>query len=211
MERRAVVSNAVDRRRREFAAGRAAARVALQKLGLPACAIPSRADRSPTWPTGIVGSISHTRDMCVAALALRSDHAAIGIDVEADAGIDPSLWEIICTPWEIARLQHVVPLQRSRQVTRIFTAKEAFFKWQFPTSGRLIDFQDVHVSVNNPHSFTVYPVSTSMSDSMPGAPEGHWMAESGMIVAWMLQSQTTKLALHRLAQGMTTGFEQHHG
>src|SRR4051812_2128234 len=55
-----VVSRAVAKRKREFALGRMCAHRALSALGVPACGLPMAADRSPVWPSGIVGSITHS-------------------------------------------------------------------------------------------------------------------------------------------------------
>ena len=93
---RAAIAHAIPRRQREFAAGRSAARDAVVKLGSPASAIPCAPDRSPVWPDGIVGSITHTRQTCVAIAGRRERVFAMGIDIEEDVPLDPSLWASIC-------------------------------------------------------------------------------------------------------------------
>ena len=57
----AVIADAVDRRRREFATARACARAALAKLGVPAAPIVPGSRGAPQWPPGVVGSITHCR------------------------------------------------------------------------------------------------------------------------------------------------------
>ncbi|MGX9147748.1 hypothetical protein [Mesorhizobium sp. 128a] len=62
------------RRRREFGWGRHHAREALRHLGFAPVAILSR-DRAPLWPSGVVGSISHSSsDRGAAALNSVAGH-----------------------------------------------------------------------------------------------------------------------------------------
>src|SRR6267143_5303514 len=73
---------AVLKRRREFTAGRVCARAALERLGIRGFPIVAAPDRSPVWPPGIVGSLSHCGDYCGAAVARRGSIAGVGLDVE---------------------------------------------------------------------------------------------------------------------------------
>src|SRR5207245_224467 len=85
----AVVAAVAPRRRREFAAGRWCARQALVRLGIEGFALLPSPDRAPRWPPGIVGSISHTSDYCVAVVARQRDFLGVGVDAEPDEPIDP--------------------------------------------------------------------------------------------------------------------------
>lgn len=144
-DERDTIARAVPRRQREYAAGRSAARQAMAAVGWPAVAVRSAADRSPVWPTGVVGSIAHTQRACVAVVAPRTDVAAIGIDLEDDQPIEADLWSTICTRAELAFL-HTLPAPRQGlQVRRLFAAKEAVYKCQFPLTHRMLDFQEVEV------------------------------------------------------------------
>lgn len=71
-EEMSVVRNAARKRRREFAAGRSAARRALGQMGVPCQPIPKGNFGEPIWPTGYGGSISH--DGPFAAAIHRSLH-----------------------------------------------------------------------------------------------------------------------------------------
>ena len=53
------IGKAIDKRQREFAAGRRAGRSALAAVGALNAEIPRAEDRSPVWPDGFTGSISH--------------------------------------------------------------------------------------------------------------------------------------------------------
>ena len=102
------------------------------------------ADRSPRWPTGYVGSISHSRNWIVAAAAQACDFASIGIDSEP-----------ITTPEQAALLKqdigHATEWQLLERMdlslpvafTLLFSAKEAFYKCWYPLKQRFLDFTDV--------------------------------------------------------------------
>jgi enterobactin synthetase component D len=145
-EEKAAIARAVPKRQREFAAGRQAARAAMQRLGWPASAIDCQPDRSPLWPRGLVGSIAHTSNTCLAVVGRKNPWLSIGIDIEPDQGIEEPLWEIICTTGELHQVNEVEPAKRASLVTKVFVAKEAFYKWHFPQYGSILDFQEVSVN-----------------------------------------------------------------
>lgn len=182
-EEKRAIAHAVPRRQGEFAAGRSAARAAMKILNWPAAAIPVHTDRSPGWPEGLVGSIAHTADTCVAVLGRRTAWASIGIDIEPERGIEQALWDIICTPDELRELATHGSLNMASLVTRVFVAKEAFYKWQFPQSGTFLDFQDVSVKwAPNGSDFEVAPSpSPGKRGVMPGS--GQLFTTSGCVVA----------------------------
>lgn len=128
------VKNAVEKRRVEFAAGRDAAREALEQIGLPDVSVPMGADRAPVWPKGVCGSISHSDGLCIAVVARRSGFQSVGIDVEPDRPLDRNLHESILTPEEMG--------VSSDQALAIFSAKEALFKALYPITGEMMSFQD---------------------------------------------------------------------
>lgn len=144
-EEHIAIARAIPRRQREYAAGRNAARLAMADIGWPAAALPSAPDRSPIWPLGVVGSIAHTHSACVAVVTQQTNMAAIGIDLEDDQPIEPELWQTICTPDELAFLLTQPTQRRGVLVRRLFAAKEAVYKCQFPLTKRMLDFQEVQV------------------------------------------------------------------
>ena len=139
------VARAIPRRQREFAAGRAAAREAIRRVIGVDRGIPSNPDRSPCWPEGLVGSIAHTTDACVAVVGRQGQWQSLGVDIEPDCGIDESLWDIICTPEELHLIRQAPLSGQALLVARLFVAKEAFYKWHFPQWKTMLDFQDVCV------------------------------------------------------------------
>ena len=129
---------AVPRRLTEFAAGRTAARRAMAALGVPMATIPMGEDRAPIWPQGVVGSISHCAGACMAVAGRPSDFAGIGLDLEPAQPLARDLWPTILRPEEVAA--------DGLDALRIFVAKEAAYKAQYPLSRQLFDFQALNIT-----------------------------------------------------------------
>ena len=148
--------------RQEFVRGRQAAYAALRAVGFvdhSACesnspddltesyltdVVGKNADRSPHWPAGYVGSITHSRNWIVAAAAQSGDLASIGIDSEPIATPEQAalLKQDIghATEWQ---LLEAIGLSLPVAFTLLFSAKEAFYKCWYPLKQRFLDFPDV--------------------------------------------------------------------
>ena len=147
-EEEAMIAGAVEKRRREFLAGRSYARQALSELGCGPVAILSEPSRAPIWPPGFIGSISHSASFCAAIAAHTSDIAAIGLDLESDVPLDVDLVPVVCLE---ADLDGRLMIERSLGVDLpklIFVIKEAFYKSYYPMAGSFLDFTDVAVRVD---------------------------------------------------------------
>jgi 4'-phosphopantetheinyl transferase EntD len=163
------IERAVPSRRAEFTAGRAAARLAMQRLGLSPQAIPSAPDRSPVWPAGVTGSISHAAGICAAVLS-RDPAATLGLDIEEATPLDEDLWPLVLTPSELLALNDHPPAERGRIAKRIFSIKEAAYKAQFPLTGAVIGFQALEVTPD----FTTHTAQVRCTDigaQVPGLAE----------------------------------------
>jgi 4'-phosphopantetheinyl transferase EntD len=143
----ACASGFAPRRVAEFAAGRLCARRALANLGIFDFPIAVGPDRSPRWPPGICGSISHTQGYCCAVAAPAHLVAGIGIDVELVGRVDAELDALVFTRTEADFLASLESRARARAATVIFSAKEAFYKCQYPITQRWLDFTDVTVEL----------------------------------------------------------------
>jgi len=136
---------------REYVAGRTAARRAIVRLTGRETAVPRRADRSPGWPAGLCGSLSHTRSYAVAVVAHLDDYAAIGVDLETDAGVDRDLWDQIFTETEKQFLRNSPPAVGPQAANLLFSAKEAYFKC-LPRSlqrrAEAFDFHHLEISID---------------------------------------------------------------
>jgi len=140
-------------RLQEFAAGRACARAALSALGWSAGPILVGADRSPVWPPGFAGSISHTMGYCLAVAAKRSDAGAairsLGVDAETMGSVTSDLWPHLMRDEEVNHLLRLGEAEQAVHASLIFSAKEAFYKAQYPLTHGWINFEDVAVELGD--------------------------------------------------------------
>ena len=144
---RECVARAVPKRVNEFAAGRVCARAALAASGFEPAPLLVADDRTPIWPAGAVGSITHTAGYCVAVVSLQNRLAGIGVDVEQLGHVKPSLWHMTMRPEEISALDSLDETQRLRTASILFSAKEAFYKCQYALTRQWLGFEDVRVTV----------------------------------------------------------------
>ncbi|WHM40350.1 4'-phosphopantetheinyl transferase superfamily protein [Streptomyces sp. BPTC-684] len=111
-------------RRRDFLAGRCAARRALAEAGHSAGEIP-RSGRRPLFPAGFEGSISHSGGL---AVALAARVPALGCDLEL-RGLPPESAHIVLGPDERGPVDDAPDRAvAARLLLRAFSAKEAAFK-----------------------------------------------------------------------------------
>lgn len=126
------VSSAIEKRKTEFSAGRDAARGALAEFGLDCVEIPVGERRAPVWPEGICGTITHSREICIAAVARAADITSIGLDAERDTPLKEDLRCAILHESEL----HV----SGAKAIELFSMKEALFKALYPLTGELMGF-----------------------------------------------------------------------
>ena len=100
----AAIARAVAKRRSEFATGRACARAALAKLGLPPVPIVPGLRGAPQWPAGVTGSITHCAGYRASAVARLTDVAGIGLDAEPNDALPGGVLERIAVAQEQAWL-----------------------------------------------------------------------------------------------------------
>lgn len=137
------LSRAVPRRLEEFAAGRTCARRALARLGCAADAdLAPLPDRRVDWPHGFTGTITHATGLAAAAVGRSEAYAGLGLDAELRDRVEPRLYRMIAGPEEIAWLEHAEEGQALRAAT-LFSAKEAFYKAQYPSSESYLGFKEV--------------------------------------------------------------------
>lgn len=141
------MARAVPARQREFALGRACARIALQNLGYGPGEIPVRENRAPQWPQRIVGSITHTTDLAVAVVCSDDLLTAIGIDAERVGAVGEHLWPRLLTEGERRWVHELEPDKRRLAATLIFCAKESYYKCCSGFAGPAVGFQDAEIAV----------------------------------------------------------------
>ncbi|MEM6324876.1 MAG: 4'-phosphopantetheinyl transferase superfamily protein [Pseudomonadota bacterium] len=138
------VAHAVEKRQREFHAGRAAASKAMAALGYPDHAVPIGPNRAPHWPEGVTGSITHSSGFALAAVAPSSACRALGIDLEDDAPLPPEMLRLVMTSRERAAAAGSADLGALGK--RSFVAKECAYKAQFPLTADVFSFNALELA-----------------------------------------------------------------
>jgi 4'-phosphopantetheinyl transferase EntD len=164
------IQGAVAKRRAEFGTARLCARRGLTQMGVAPIALVPGIGGYPTWPPSIVGSIAHTDGYCAVALAYDPPVRAIGLDVETLRHLEPGVTDAILLPREREWLEAhsrvgaaapeagtgpADPLNtglgpadpRDALAILFFSAKEAYYKCQYPLTRRVLDFVDVEVDL----------------------------------------------------------------
>jgi 4'-phosphopantetheinyl transferase EntD len=142
-EEREHVARAVDSRRAEFGTARVLARQALTRLGIAPQSLVPHANRAPRWPSETVGSISHSQGYCAVVVARGSEVACVGLDLELTASLREGMDRIICTERERQWLREGDRASSGWLGPLVFSAKESFYKCQYPLTQARLGFQDV--------------------------------------------------------------------
>ena len=159
--------NATAIRRAEFATGRACARSALARLGLPNAIVPVGSAGQPIWPTETVGSITHCNGFVGAAVGVRNRLSGIGFDCELAGDLSAPLVKRVCTPAELDWIADMVPPSSCNWPKILFTIKESIYKCLAPQLDCFIDFHDVAVTVQQPDEFSVLLVQPNIKAAFP--------------------------------------------
>jgi 4'-phosphopantetheinyl transferase EntD len=115
----------------------------------------------PLWPQGVAGSIAHCEGFCAAVVARKAGGPAgqggalrsLGLDIERRARMDLAYAPHILTGAEQRDLLAPDPARDgfladpALRLALVFSAKEAFYKAQFPLSGQFLDFRAVSVGL----------------------------------------------------------------
>ncbi|MBO4208924.1 4'-phosphopantetheinyl transferase family protein [Micromonospora echinofusca] len=144
-----VVSQAVEKRRREFTTARFCARRALALLGRPPAPILPGQRGEPRWPMGIVGSITHCAGYRGAVVGEAERVRTIGIDAEPNAALTDGVLEAVSLAVErddIRMLTREHP--RVHWDRLLFSAKESVYKAWYPLAHRFLDFEEAMISID---------------------------------------------------------------
>ncbi|MBV6695659.1 4'-phosphopantetheinyl transferase superfamily protein [Kitasatospora aureofaciens] len=140
-----VVADAVPHRQREFAAGRQLAHGLIGDLGYPRTPLLAHPDRSPRWPEGLVGSITHCEGRVAVAVGRSSEVMGIGIDIEPCAPLPAELGPLVLTADERRRVDAWSAEDGSLRSRWVFSAKEATYKAVYPLTRKVLEFSDLEV------------------------------------------------------------------
>jgi 4'-phosphopantetheinyl transferase EntD len=186
-EERAVIANAVPKRRGEFATVRYCARKALAELGvLPAPLMPGERG-APQWPARIVGSMTHCASYRAAAVARTSTVCSIGIDAEPHESLPEGVLDAISLPDERTRLAELAVADGTMCWDRLlFCTKEAVYKTWFPLTRAWLGFEQADISIDREsRTFTASllvdaPIINGMKLRVF---KGRWLANDRLLVA----------------------------
>lgn len=141
-----IVEDAVASRIQQFAGGRQCARMALAEFGVEPKAVLRSTSRSPAWPEGFVGSISHTDGYALAVVGRSgAGLASLGIDAERVGRVGEELHDRLFVVDEQRWLTGLAGDVRAAAATELFGLKESFYKAQFPLTEAWVGFHDVGI------------------------------------------------------------------
>ncbi|PSU35489.1 4'-phosphopantetheinyl transferase family protein [Photobacterium lutimaris] len=140
------LNNAVDKRKAEFLTGRYCASKALQEIGVKNYTVSADEHRCPLWPEHVAGSISHSHNIAVAAVAFKTTIFGIGIDIEKilSAEMVNGIKEQVLFGHESGLLD-IDYISNEIMVSLIFSIKESFFKAAYPSTGHYFGFDAVSI------------------------------------------------------------------
>lgn len=142
------IERAARQRRAEFGTARVLAREALTQLGVAPVSLVPNPDRSPRWPPGVTGTISHTSGLCAVAVTKMMGIIGLGLDIENNEPLPEDIEPIICTADERDWLFQFKLSDRATIGRLIFSVKEALYKSQYAVTKEYFDFLDVSVGID---------------------------------------------------------------
>lgn len=137
------IASAAAKRQSEYLAGRLCAASALAALHGTAHYPERGSDNAPRWPTGTLGSITHSHGWAAALAGASAAWRGLGLDAERllDARRAERLAGEILTADELARFTALPAADRGLHLTLSFSLKESLFKALYPLVGRRFWFQ----------------------------------------------------------------------
>lgn len=190
----ALISRAVEKRRREFVSVRHCARQAMGKLGVDPAPILKGERGVPLFPRGVVGSLTHCDGYRGAVLGYSMAVRSVGIDAEPHGPLPDGVLDAVSLPAERDWLAGGTPDGADVHWDRLlFCAKEATYKAWFPLTYRWLGFEDAHITFTLGESdgdtatgtfHTDLLVSGETTDGPPlSSFDGRWLVDGGLVIA----------------------------
>jgi 4'-phosphopantetheinyl transferase EntD len=129
----------------EFSTGRHCAHTAMSELGEQQGSVLIGKNNEPIWPKGLVGSISHAENLVGSVVSRDRGQFSIGMDIELKGRIKREIWPELFTQVEQNFLQALSPNECDFYSTSLFSLKESFYKYQFPKTGKYLDYLEVEI------------------------------------------------------------------
>lgn len=135
------LKNAVPKRLTEFVAGRVLAKQLLAEYNCDQ-SVGILEDRSPAWPEGFIGSITHAKGIAASAILPISKARGLGVDLECwlTPELASQIQPNICIVEELNNFS--ADFSFNEKVTLIFSAKETLYKMLYPQVKQFFDFTD---------------------------------------------------------------------
>lgn len=179
---------AARKRKAEYFAGRFCCQRLLAAHGVHTPVL-SHPDRSPAWPGGFCGSISHTQNQAVVVLAPVNLGISPGVDTETLAPrIMRETAAMFTSPPERITLQQCA-LEWEQALLVTFSAKEALFKSLYPQVKRYLDFDCAEISELNTDLCTVtLRLTQPLSAALPAGYRfyGKWQFAGNVVTTCFL-------------------------
>ena len=166
-----LVIKAVEKRIKEFSAGRHLARDLMKILDIPVVPLMRNDDRSPKWPDTMTGTITHTNEVCLVAAGRLAAHSTIGLDLEGAEPLSEDLLKFIVREDEFDQLP---PGEIRHFAKLIFSAKEAFYKAQHFHTKAMLDFLEVSLKLNTDKKTFQVLVHHPVGTKLPAQIHGSW-------------------------------------
>ncbi|MGW2375930.1 MULTISPECIES: 4'-phosphopantetheinyl transferase family protein [Kitasatospora] len=178
------VARAVDKRRREFTTVRHCARTALARLGVPYRPLVPGLRGAPSWPDGVIGSLTHCEGFRAAAVARAGTLASVGIDAEPALPLPEGVLESVALPFEQQRLAGLAAEHPGTPWDRIlFSAKESVYKAWFPLTELWLDFHEAELDLSPDGTFAarlLVPGPVVGGRRLDGF-DGRWTMRDGLL------------------------------
>lgn len=139
-----------NRRRESFTLGRVAAHRAIAQLQTDADAAVLVGPRGePIFPSGVVGSISHSNDLALCLAGRSTELRCAGVDIQICRPLRIDIAPRICVGDELHWCS-ADPGNGAPRVLQLFAAKEAIYKALAPSVGRFFGFDAAFLQWDEP-------------------------------------------------------------
>lgn len=174
-EERAELSRMAPKRQVSFSSGRWCAHQAQRQLGLTPQPI-GRVGRVPVWPQKLCGSITHSKEIAVAAVSLERH---IGVDLEQLGRLHAGLHNTLFTAREKATLS-----QYGQHADAImFSAKESGYKAIYPLGRQFIGFHEAEINLNQTQqTFSIDYIGAHGPNKALNKGRGYWQIADAHIL-----------------------------
>ena len=166
----AQLHKAVIKRKSEYLAGRYAAKLALSAEELDKVQVGTGMQREPLWPEGVVGSLSHCKNMAACCVFRPSEQIGLGVGIDIESPIDrdtvDQIQDQVLSPEEaLLVFSNCSKEQVAKRFTQVFSAKESLYKSLFPLVNTFFDCKEaVVVDIDDDNNAITLELVTTLSN-----------------------------------------------